>query len=110
MKQSIKKLSLFIIVSFLSLSVLADVVWIDVRSEREYKADHIEGDINIPYQKIGEEISQYTTSKDTTINIYCQSGGRAAKATQTLEELGYVDVINHGTIADVRVINEMLPQ
>jgi len=81
----------------------------DVLEERE-KVDHIDGDINIPYKIIGEEIGEHATNKDTTINVYCQSEDRAEKTTQTLEELGYLDVISHGSIDDVRAMNEMLPQ
>jgi rhodanese-related sulfurtransferase len=38
--------------------------------------------------------------RDRTIILYCGSGGRAALAAKTLQELGYGDVRNLGSLKD----------
>ena len=79
---------------FISTSVLADPVWIDVRSVDEYQADHIEGDVNMPFRQIGELIEQVVADKDAEIKLYCVIGVRAGIALLTLESMGYSNVSN----------------
>ena len=86
----------------LASKLLADAVWIDVRSPEEYQADHIAGDMNIPVQQIGQQIADKVADKNAEIAVYCLSGGRAGTAKQTLEQLGYTQVRNAGGIADAR--------
>jgi len=97
---------LMVIASLLfSLPVLAaDAVWIDVRSEAEYKADHIDNTILIPHTQIGEEIGKLNLAKDTPIKLFCRSGGRAGIAEKTLMGMGYTNVENVGGIADARKV------
>ena len=82
----------------------ADPVWIDVRSEAEYKADHIDNTILIPHTQIGEEIGKLNLAKDTPIKLFCRSGGRAGIAKETLLGMGYTNVENVGGIADARKV------
>ena len=79
---------------FFSTSVLADPFWIDVRSVGEYEADHIEGDVNMPFQQIDELIEQVVADKDAEIKLYCVVGVRASIALLTLESMGYSNVSN----------------
>jgi phage shock protein E len=88
-----------------SLSVSAeDAVWIDVRTEAEYQADHIEGVPLIPHTQIGEEIGKLSLDKSTPIKLFCRSGGRAGAAKKTLEDMGYTNVENLGAIGDARKV------
>ena len=84
------------------VSLAADTVWIDVRSEKEYQAEHLEGTEFIPHTQIGEQIGKLNLSKDTPIKLFCRSGGRAGIAEKTLMEMGYTNVQNVGGIADAK--------
>lgn len=77
----------------------SDVV-IDVRTPEEYQSGHIEGAININYTGIGSEIEKFVPDKNTVIHLYCGSGRRAGIAKDTLEEMGYTNVINEGGFED----------
>jgi len=60
---------------------------VDVRSIHEYKEEHIENAINIPYDQIDENIE---LDKDKVILVYCRSGGRSKIAYDKLKSLGYM--------------------
>lgn len=64
-------------------------VFVDVRSEREYKNLHIPQFKNMP---IGADLT--TLPKDKPIIVICQSGIRSNKACRQLVKLGYTDVTN----------------
>jgi phage shock protein E len=72
------------------------ITWIDVRSVEEYDAGHIEGHANIPHQQIAQSIAELTTDKSAPIRLYCRSGRRSELAQQTLQAMGYTDVVNMG--------------
>lgn len=85
-----------LLISLLMSSVLwaSDPVWIDVRSSEEYAAGHVELAVNIPYTEIGSHIGEVTQDKDALIYVYCRSGRRAGIAMDTLNEMGYMNVVN----------------
>lgn len=101
MKVSLGK-SLFLSLLLLSSSVLAKPVWIDVRSAQEYQADHIEGDKQIDYRLIVAGVEKAYPDKNTQIRLYCRSGRRAGIAKNLLQEAGYNDVQNIGSIGNAR--------
>lgn len=76
----------------------AETIWIDVRSEAEYQAKHIEGDLRISHTEIIKEISQRFPDKNTKIRLYCRSGNRAGIAKNALVESGYLQVTNVASI------------
>ena len=80
----------------------AEALWVDVRSEAEYRADHIDGDPLIPYRQIVEEMTERFPDRDQEIRLYCASGVRAGRAKSALENVGYKNVSNVGGIADAR--------
>lgn len=73
---------------------------IDVRTEAEWNEGHIEGAILIPYELIGEKIRAVAKDKTGRIYVYCRSGRRSQIAKETLEKLGYKDVVNLGSLED----------
>ena len=75
-----------------------DVVLLDVRTQEEYDAGHIEGAILMPYDEISQRTDELPADKDKTIIVYCRSGSRAAAAGSTLLSLGYTQVYNLGGI------------
>lgn len=69
---------------------------VDVRTEAEFQAGHLEGALLIPFDETAQRISEYGTDKDRQIVLYCRSGNRAGKAEKTLRDLGYTNVHNAG--------------
>lgn len=76
-------------------------VWIDVRSEEEFKAGHLQGAVNIPHDKIVERIKTVSPDKNAPVNLYCRSGRRAEAALTELKKAGYTNVTNHGGYEDL---------
>jgi len=70
---------------------------VDVRTEEEYKENHVKGAVNIPYDQIDDNTK---LDKNKTILVYCKSGTRSGIAYDTLKELGY-DVLNLGAFDNV---------
>lgn len=79
----------------------AQGIWIDVRSADEHNAGHLQNSLNIPVDVIAEKIAQVEPHKDAPINLYCRSGRRAETARQTLMNMGYTNVVNHGGYEDL---------
>lgn len=59
-----------------------NVTLIDVRNPYEFRADHIEGAINIPLNKIKRNKAEIPTNKD--IVLYCQTGIRSKQAAKAI--------------------------
>lgn len=86
-----------------SISALAEqATWIDVRTQPEWEQDHIEGDPLIMHTTIALEIGKLNLEKDAPIKLYCRSGNRAGIAKKMLEDMGYTNVENVGSIEDAR--------
>ena len=93
------KFILFAVMAFMiSLSSLADTVWLDVRSSSEYAAGHVEGSLNIPHTEVKAAFPKQGVKKDASIKVYCRSGRRAEFAKSELEALGYTRVENLGSL------------
>ena len=97
-----QRCTLLVLLILTSFPLLADDVWIDVRSYPEHVIDSIEGDLRVSHSDIVPEVEQRFPAKDTPIRLYCRSGGRAGKAMDALLEAGYTDVENIGGIDDAR--------
>jgi phage shock protein E len=70
---------------------------IDVRSEAEYREQHLPSAINIPLNRLAEEIARHAPKKQQPLLLHCRSGARSAKATSVLKKLGYSNVLNLGS-------------
>jgi len=73
---------------------------IDVRTEGEWNNGHLKGAVLIPYNQIGEKIGAVVRDKSQKIYLYCRTGRRAQVAKETLNKLGYQDVVNLGSLED----------
>jgi phage shock protein E len=72
---------------------------IDVRTPEEFAAGHVQGALNIPYERIGTGIAAVPgIGKDSALVLYCRSGRRSGIAKNQLESLGYRRVVNAGGI------------
>src|SRR5213592_258763 len=70
------------------------VVFLDVRERDEWDEGHIPGALHVPRGNLESRIENAVPDRGSRIVVYCASGARSAFATKTLEELGYVDVVN----------------
>ena len=79
---------------------------IDVRTEQEWQAGHLDGAILIPNDRIGQEIAAVAPDKKTRIYLYCRTGRLAVPAVDALKKAGYEDLVNLGTVENAsRVLN-----
>ncbi|MFW5451411.1 MAG: rhodanese-like domain-containing protein [Methylophagaceae bacterium] len=67
---------------------------LDVREPQEYQSDHISNSHHIPRGMLEFMIDSHPgfQNKDTSIIVYCKTGGRSALATATLQQLGFSNV------------------
>lgn len=75
---------------------------IDVRTTEEWNAGHVDGAVLIPYDQIGQRIGLVIGDKSAPIAVYCRSGRRSGIAMETLQKLGYSDVVNYGGLEQAR--------
>ena len=68
-------------------------VFLDVRDPNEYGAGHLPGAVNVSRGTLEFNIWKKVPDQNAKIYVYCKTGGRAALATQTLNDLGYKNAI-----------------
>jgi len=69
-------------------------VLLDVREADEYASGHIPGAVHISRGLLEFKLSNdpSLSARDMKIVIYCKNSGRAALASKTLHEMGYLHV------------------
>ncbi|MBL7745568.1 MAG: FAD-dependent oxidoreductase [Chitinophagaceae bacterium] len=69
-----------------------DVVLLDVRTNAEYEAGHIEGAVNLPVDEIRQWINEISPQRK--VYIYCEAGLRGYLAHRILRQNGFDEVYN----------------
>lgn len=77
-----------------------DYIILDVRTEEEFAAGHIEGAVLIPDYDIDKKAESVLKDKGQLILVYCRSGRRSKNAASKLVTLGYTNVKEFGGIID----------
>lgn len=67
---------------------------LDVRTPEEYAAGHIENSDNVNWLSDSFVLKTEKYDKTKPVFVYCKSGGRSAKASEKLAELGFTTVYN----------------
>lgn len=69
-------------------------ILIDVRTLEEFEAGHLEGAVNIDWfaEDFKDQLDSLVVQRDKKIYVYCQKGGRSAKAAKLMDSLGYGNV------------------
>ncbi len=75
---------------------------LDVRTENEFKAGHIDGSINISLGTIRKRYVELDSSK--TYITCCSHGLRSVKVETILKEKGFKNVFNGGAWSDLEKI------
>ena len=71
-----------------------DAPLLDVREPAEFAAGHILGAKNLPLAQLGARAAELDKWKARPIIVYCDGGGRAARALPLLRQRGFSEVYN----------------
>jgi rhodanese-related sulfurtransferase len=66
---------------------------VDVRTADEFKSGTLLGALNIDFQKNDFETNLQKLDKTKTLFIFCQKGGRSAKAHNIAQKIGFQQII-----------------
>ena len=69
-----------------------DVQLVDVRTPEEFSEGHLENAINIDVTADDFDAKVVGLDKEKPVMVYCKSGGRSAKASARLKELGFKNI------------------
>jgi rhodanese-related sulfurtransferase len=68
-------------------------VYLDVREPQEFNLGHLPGALHIPRGNLELKV-EAAVARDAFVVSYCASGPRSALATDTLQQLGYVNAVS----------------
>jgi len=73
-----------------------NIVLVDTREESEFAGGHIDNALLLPRGVLEFKIGGVSelTDKSKAVLIYCRTGGRSAMAAQTMQQLGYQNVLS----------------
>ena len=71
---------------------------VDVRTPEEYVMGHIDGATLLPLDTLAIKAEAALADKNANVIVYCQSGGRSARAAAQLAAMGYSSVHDLGGI------------
>jgi rhodanese-related sulfurtransferase len=72
---------------------------VDVRTPGEFAQGHVKGSVNIPLDKITNQIPKFS-NRDNII-VFCRSGNRSSQAKSILARNGITNVFDAGTWQNV---------
>ena len=74
--------------------IAAGAIVLDVREPEEFDQGALPGALHIPRGQLESNVESRLVDKDAQVVVYCAVGARSAFAAQTLQELGYTDVMS----------------
>ena len=76
-------------------------IYLDVREKDEWDEGHVAGALHFPLIRL--QLGDFPDiPKDSSIQVYCRSGGRAVMAKDLLDEAGFSNITNAGGLEDLR--------
>lgn len=72
---------------------------VDVRTPGEFASGSVKGAVNIPLDTVNSQLAKFKGKKN--IVVFCRSGNRSGQAKSILEQNGFQNVINGGTVGNV---------
>ena len=72
----------------------------------EFAGGALPGALNITHLQIAEQITSVAPDKNAPVILYCRSGNRSGIAQETLEQLGYTQVINAGALISLQAAQQ----
>ena len=85
----------------LAQKIKEGVTIIDVRTPEEFKSGHVKGSINIPLDKVQNQLGKI--DKNKPVITCCRSGARSGMAADVLKRNGY-ECYNGGRWTSVRAL------
>jgi len=67
---------------------------IDVRSQREFDAGHLDGALHIEWNQTDALVAAIGSDKQRQVVLYCRTGNRAGKSIVVLSAKGYTNIFN----------------
>jgi len=67
-------------------------VFVDIRKEEDYQAEHIRNAIHIPLEELGNKLGRIERYKNEPVVLVCENGKRSSRATATLKKAGFSNV------------------
>ena len=81
------------------LDTRADCVLLDVREEAEYITGHAADAVLLPVDELNDETAMdVIPSLETPVLVYCRSGYRSNVAAHRLEDYGYTEIYDLGSL------------
>src|SRR4051812_9531547 len=68
--------------------------FLDVRELDEYEQGMIPGSVFIPRGHLESQVENKLSDRDAPVVVYCAGGTRSAFAAETMQDLGYTDVVS----------------
>ncbi len=75
---------------------------VDVRTPAEFSAGSVKGAINIPMERIQNQMKKFRGKKGVV--LFCRSGARSGYAKGILERNGIENVFNGGSVGNMNQI------
>lgn len=73
---------------------------VDVRTPGEFASGTAPGAVNIPLDTVQSRLAKFKNKKN--IVVFCRSGNRSSQAKAILDQNGFKNVTNGGTLHDVK--------
>jgi phage shock protein E len=77
-----------------ALPQLDQALLLDVREKEEFEQGHLEGATHLSRGVLEMRIHELAPDKDAPIVVYCAGGNRGALAADSLQQLGYTNVLS----------------
>lgn len=75
---------------------------IDVRTQPEYRAGHIDSAVNLPLDTLPQGLNRLGVPMGRTLILCCATGMRSAQAKRLLARAGYTSVHNAGAVGRLK--------
>ena len=79
---------------FDKLRAQTNTVVLDVRTEKEFKAGHIPGAVNLDFNAPDFAKQAAALDKSKTYLVHCAGGVRSAKACNVMDKIAFTNVVN----------------
>ena len=79
-------------------------LFVDVRTEEEFQAGHLQGAINLPLGDLEQRWAELKPYRGRQIVLYCRSGHRAGLALDALKQHGMSNAVNGGGLESLKAL------
>lgn len=93
-KKNVKACSVNDVIKLMENKDSEDFVLMDIREDNEYNAGHIKGAVHLGKGIIERDIHLHVIELDKKVILYCGGGYRSVLAAESLQRMGYKNVIS----------------